>query len=109
MVARSGVVFLASMVAILADPVEIYFGSFTVTSPVPVAMTSPVAARQVVVVLVTTTVFDPTMETRLPKPYDLIQGMERVINMMEDTLQICERSQCSTRTTPHYGTSPLRL
>jgi hypothetical protein len=86
MVARSGVVFPASMAAILADPVEIFFGSFTATSPVPVSTTSPVAARQVVVVLVTTTVFDPTMETHPPKPYDLVQGMERVINMMEDTL-----------------------
>jgi hypothetical protein len=29
-------------------------------------------------------------KTHLPKPYDLVQGMERVIDMMEETLQICE-------------------
>jgi hypothetical protein len=31
-----------------------------------------------------------------PKPYDLVQGMECVIDMMEETLQICERAQRST-------------
>jgi hypothetical protein len=35
MVARSGVVFPASMAAFLANPVEIFFGSFTATSSVP--------------------------------------------------------------------------
>jgi hypothetical protein len=25
-----------------------------------------------------------------PKPYDLVQGMERAIGMMGETLQICE-------------------
>jgi hypothetical protein len=33
-----------------------------------------------------------------PKPYDLIQGMECVIDMMEETLQIRERAQRSCTT-----------
>jgi hypothetical protein len=43
MVARSGVVLLASMTDILANPVEICFGSFTVTSTTLAAATSPTA------------------------------------------------------------------
>jgi hypothetical protein len=39
MVARSGVVFPASMMATLANPMEIYFVSFTVTSSVLTTMT----------------------------------------------------------------------
>jgi hypothetical protein len=30
------------------------------------------------------------METHPPRPYDLIQEIERVISMMEETLEICE-------------------
>jgi hypothetical protein len=41
MVARSGVIFSASMAAILTNPVEIFFGSFTTTSPVLAAAASP--------------------------------------------------------------------
>jgi D-mannonate dehydratase len=33
------------------------------------------------------------LKTHPPKPYDIVYGMERVIDMMEETLQICERAQ----------------
>jgi hypothetical protein len=36
-------------------------------------------------------------KNHLPKPYDIVQGMERIIDMMEETLQICERAQRSTQ------------
>jgi hypothetical protein len=39
-----------------------------------------------------------------PKPYDIIQGMERVIDMMEETRQICERAQHSTQDTSRCKT-----
>jgi hypothetical protein len=39
----------------------------------------------------------------------LLQGMERVISMMEDTLQICERAQCSTRAMSPPGAFPFGL
>jgi hypothetical protein len=35
---------------------------------------------------------DLASETHLPKPYDIVQGMEHVIGMMEETLQIYERA-----------------
>jgi hypothetical protein len=36
------------------------------------------------------------LKTHPPKPYDLVQGMERVIDMMDETLRVCERAQRST-------------
>jgi predicted DNA-binding protein len=59
------------MEAILTNPVEIYFGSFTMTSPVPLAATFLAS------------------ETDPPKAYDLVQGIEHVISTMEDTLEMC--------------------
>jgi hypothetical protein len=66
-----------------------------------------VSAVQIAAKPITRPVSDPTSENHPPKPYDIVQGMEHVISMMEDTLQICERAQCSTRATPPPGTSPL--
>jgi hypothetical protein len=73
MVARSGVIFPASMAANLANPMEIYFGPFTVISPVLAPATSPVVVGQVAAVPVTTTVSNPMTETHIPKPYDLVR------------------------------------
>jgi hypothetical protein len=50
-----------------------------------------------------------TLKTPLPKPYDIVQGMERVIDMMEETLQICERAHCSTQDASHRKTFPSSL
>jgi hypothetical protein len=44
-----------------------------------------------------------------PKPYDIVQGMERVIYMMEETLQICETAQRSTQDASHRKTFPFGL
>jgi hypothetical protein len=54
MVARSGVVFPVSMADTFANPVEIYFGSFTVTSTTLVAATSPTIAVKVPVTPIAT-------------------------------------------------------
>jgi hypothetical protein len=48
-------------------------------------------------------------EAHLPKPYDIIQEMERVINMMEETLRICERAQRSTQEVSRRKTFPFGL
>jgi hypothetical protein len=72
MAARSGVVFSASMVDILANPVEICFGSFTATSTVLAAATS---LTTFVKVLVTTNVAPSPgkkSKTHPPKPYDVV-------------------------------------
>jgi hypothetical protein len=93
------------MEAILAILVEICFGSFTMTLTIPAA----VAATQITTMPVATPISDPTLETHLPKTYGIVQGMEHVISMMEDTLQICERAQRSTQAAPPPGTFPFGL
>jgi hypothetical protein len=44
-----------------------------------------------------------------PKPYDIVQEMEHVIDMMEDTLQICKRVQHSPQDVSHRKTFPFGL
>jgi hypothetical protein len=109
MAARSGIVFLASMADILADPVEICFGSFTMTSTLQEAAISPATSAKVPVASGAAPSSGRESETHPPKPYDLVQGMERVIDMMEDTLQICERAQRSTQDALHRRTFPFGL
>jgi hypothetical protein len=109
MVDRSGVVFLASMADILANPVEIFFGSFTATSTTLVAATSPTASVKAPATLDDAPSSSKKSKTYPPKPYDIVQGMERVINMMEETLQIYERAQRSTQDASHRKTFPFGL
>jgi hypothetical protein len=109
MAARSGIVFPASMADILANPVEICFGSFMVTSTTPAAATSPTASIEASATLDAAPSSGKKSKTHPPKPYDLVQGMERVIDMMEETLQICERAQRSTQDASHRRTFPFGL
>jgi hypothetical protein len=48
-------------------------------------------------------------KTHPPKPYDIVQGMEHVIDMMEETLQICEKAQRSMQDASHRKTFPFGL
>jgi hypothetical protein len=48
-------------------------------------------------------------KTHPPKLHDIVQGMERVIGMMEETLQICERAQRSMQDASHRKTFPFGL
>jgi hypothetical protein len=109
MVARSGVVFPASMADILANPVEICFGSFTATSTTLAAATSPTTSVKASATPDATLSSIKKLKTHPPKPYDIVQGMERVIDMMEETLQICERAQRSTQDASHRKTFPFGL
>jgi hypothetical protein len=72
MVAQSGVVFSASMAAILANPV-ICFGSFTMTSSVPVTTTSSAVAGWAVTTSNATPVSVLVTETQPPKPMSLFR------------------------------------
>jgi glycine cleavage system protein P-like pyridoxal-binding family len=92
MVARSGVIFLVSMADILTNPVEICFSSFTMTSTTLAAVTSPTVSMKAPATSVDTPISSKKSKTHPPKPYDIVQGMERVIDMMEETLQIFERA-----------------
>jgi alpha/beta superfamily hydrolase len=101
------------MADILANPMEFSFGSFTATSTSLVAATSTATAVKIPVTPVATPTFDLKSKTHPPIPYDIVQGMERVINMMEETLQICERAQHSTQIASHcksfhFGLRPPR-
>jgi hypothetical protein len=83
------------MAYILANPVEICFGPFTDTSTTLAAAISLAVAVKIPVTLVAAPSSNLKSKTNPPNPYDIIQGIEHVIDMMEETLQICERAQCS--------------
>jgi hypothetical protein len=57
-----------------------------VTSTTLAAATSPLASVVAQATLDATLSSGRKSKTHPPKPYDLVQGMERVIDMMEETL-----------------------
>jgi hypothetical protein len=99
------------MADILANPVEICFGSFTATSTTLAAATSPTVSMKPPATPVAAPSSSSKSKTYPPKPYDIVQGMELVIDMKEETLQICERAQrsmqdASRRETFSFGLRP---
>jgi hypothetical protein len=59
--------------------------------------------------LVAIPISDLASKTHPPKPCDIVQGIECIIDMMEETLQICERAQRSMQTASHHNTFPFGL
>jgi hypothetical protein len=94
---------------ILANHVEICFGSFTATSTTLAAATSPTASVKAPTTCGAAPSSGKKSKTHPPKPYDIVQGMGRVIDTMEETLQICERAQRSTQDAWHRNTFPFGL
>jgi hypothetical protein len=74
------------MTDILANPVETCFGSFTATSTTLAVATSPTASVNAPTTSDAAPSSGKKSKTHQPKPYDIVQGKERVINMMEETL-----------------------
>jgi hypothetical protein len=109
MVTRSGVVFTASVADILANPMEICFGSFKVTSTTLAAATSLTASMKAPATPNAVPRSSKKSKTHPPKPYDIVQGMERFIDMMVETLQIWERAQRSTHDVSHRKIFPFGL
>jgi hypothetical protein len=72
MVDRSGVVFPASMADILANPVEICFGSFTAISTTLAAATSPTAFVKAPATSDAFPNFGKKSKAHPPKPYDIV-------------------------------------
>jgi hypothetical protein len=72
MVARSGVVFLASMADILTNPVEICFGSFMTTSITLAAATSSTVSIKAPATPVATPSSSQKSKTHPPKPYEIV-------------------------------------
>jgi hypothetical protein len=89
--------------------VEICFGSFTATSTALVAATSPTASVKVPATSDIAPSSNKKSKTHPPKPNDIVQGMEHVIDMMEETLQICQRAQRSMHDASHRKTFPFGL
>jgi hypothetical protein len=88
MASTNGVIFSESMVNILANPVDICFGSMPVKSTAPAAClviegNAVTSDQQIGTDLLT--------ETHPPTPSDLIVGIDRVEDMLSDTIKICER------------------
>jgi hypothetical protein len=105
MASTNGVIFPESMVDILANPVDICFGSMPATS------TAPAACLVIEGNAVTT---DQQIETDLPSethpptPSDLIAGIHRVKGMLSDTIKVCERVK-RPRTTSSASSMPHDL
>jgi hypothetical protein len=77
---------LESMADILANPIDICFGSM------PVKSTTPAACLVIEGNAVTTD------QTRPPTPSNLIAGIDRVEGMLSDTIKGCERVKHPRRT-----------
>jgi hypothetical protein len=105
MASTNGVIFPESMTDILANPVDICFGSMPATSIAPAACfviegNAATTNQQIETDL-------PT-ETRPPTPSDLIVGIDHVEGMLSDTIKVCERVKLP-RTTPSTSSMPLGL
>jgi hypothetical protein len=106
MASTNGVIFPESMADILANPVDICFGSMPATSTAPAACLviegNAVTTNQQIQT-------DLLVETHPSTPSDLIAGINRVEGMLSDTIKVCE---CVKRphTTPSSPSSiPLGL
>jgi hypothetical protein len=105
MASTNDVIFPESMEDILANPVDICFGSMPVTS------TAPAACLVIEGNAVTTNQqigTDLSPDTHPPTPSDLIAGIDRVEGMLSDTIKVCERIK-RPRMTPSNSSMPLGL
>jgi hypothetical protein len=95
MASTNSVIFLESMADILANPVDICFGSIPVTS------TAPATYLIIEGNVVTTNQkigTDMSTETHPPTLSDLTAGIHRVESMLSDTIKICECVKCPRST-----------
>jgi hypothetical protein len=105
MASTNDVIFSESMADILANPVDICFGSMPATSTTPatclVIEGNAVTADQQIGT-------NLSKETHPPTPSDLIVGIDRVEGMLSDTIKVCERVK-HPRTTLSPSSMPLGL
>jgi hypothetical protein len=105
MASTNGVVFAESMADILANPVDIFFGSMPAKSIIPAACLviegNAVTAYQQIRT-------DLLRNTHPPTPSDLIVGIDRVEDMLSDTIKVCERVK-RPRMTSSPSNMPLGL
>jgi hypothetical protein len=105
MASTNGVIFPESMADVLANLVDICFGSMPATSTAPgtclVIEGNVVTTDQQIET-------DLPSETHLPTPSDLIAGIHRVEGMLYDTIKVYERVK-RPRTTSSTSNMPLGL
>jgi hypothetical protein len=86
---------------ILANPVDMCFGSMLATSTAPAACLviegNAVTTNQQIET-------DLSKKTHPPTPSDLIDGIDRVEDMLSDTIKVCKRVKC-----PRTSSMPLGL
>jgi hypothetical protein len=96
MALTNDVIFPESMANFLANPVDICFGSMPATSTAPAACLiikgNAVTTHQQIEI-------DLSKKTHPPTHSDLIVGIDRVGDMLSDTIKVCERVK-RPRTTP---------
>jgi hypothetical protein len=105
MASTNNVIFPESMADILANLVDICFGSMLATS------TAPASCLVIEGNAVTTDQqieTDLSSETHPPTPSDLIVGINRVEGMLSDTIKVCDRVK-HPRTTSSPPSMPLGL
>jgi hypothetical protein len=88
MASTNGVIFPESMADILANPVDIFFGSTPATSTAPAAYLVIEGNAATTNQQIET---DLSTETHPPTPSNLIAGIDRVEGMLSDTIKVCER------------------
>jgi hypothetical protein len=105
MASTNGVIFPESMADFLANPVDICFDSTPTTSTAPAAYLviegNAVTTNQQIDT-------DLSKKTHPPTPSDLIAGIDRVGNMISDTIKVCEHVK-RLRMTPSTSSMPLGL
>jgi hypothetical protein len=105
MASTNDVIFPESIADFLANPIDICFGSMPKTS-------TTLAACLVIEGNAVTTnqqiETDLLKKTHQPTPSDLIAGIDRVGDMISDTIKVCEHVKCS-HTTPSTSSMPLGL
>jgi hypothetical protein len=95
MASTNGVIFPESMADFLANPVDIRFGS------IPAESIAPAACLVIEGNAVTTDQqikTDLSSESHPPAPSDLIVGINRVEDMLSNTIKVCERIKRPRRT-----------
>jgi hypothetical protein len=105
MASTNNIIFPESMEDILANPVDICFGSILATS-IAIAVCLVIEGNTV-----TTNQqieIDLSSETHPPTPSDLIAKINRVEGMLSDTIKVCERVK-RPRTTSSPSNIPLGL
>jgi hypothetical protein len=106
MAPTNDIIFPESMADILANPVDICFGSMLVKTTAPdaclVIESNAVTSNQQVGT-------DLLAETHPPTPSDLIVGLDRVEGMLSDTIKVCEHVKRPRRTPPSSSSMPFGM